>query len=91
MLTAEYFTNNAGWTPIYDIRVDDISKPINLIYKADVFQNTGNDWKNIDVTLSTNNPSRNNTQPIISAWKLYFISQSQSFSNTSEARYPDTT
>lgn len=72
-LTAEYFTNNAGWTPVYDIRVDDISKPVNLIYKADVHQNTGNDWKNVAVTLSAGNPSQSNTAPTITPWKLYFV------------------
>lgn len=79
-LTAEYFTNNAGWTPIYDIRVDDISKPVNLIYKADVFQNTANDWKNVKIKLSTNNPSYTNTQPTIKPHKLYFISYNNSYS-----------
>ena len=79
-LTVVYFTKNAGWTPIYDIRVDDISKPVKLSYKAEVFQNTGNDWKNIKIKLSTNNPSKSNTQPVIKPWTLHFINYDNSSS-----------
>lgn len=81
-LTAEYYTNNAGWTPIYDIRVDDISKPVTLVYKAEVFQNTSNDWKNIDVKLSTSNPSQTNTKPVILPWTLHFVSHRNSVSRS---------
>jgi hypothetical protein len=36
-----YIVSNAGWIPRYDIRAKDISQPIELVYKAEVHQHTG--------------------------------------------------
>lgn len=55
--TIIYYTFNAGWSAEYDIRVNDISKPIEWVYKANVYQNTGMNWDNIDLVFSNNNPS----------------------------------
>ena len=40
-----YIVNNAGWTPIYDLRSDGWGKPIDLVYKANIYQNTGYSWE----------------------------------------------
>ena len=61
--------------PKYDLRANNTTDPIGLTYKADVFQNTGIDWKNVTLTLSTGNPTVNNTQPELSTWFLYFQQQ----------------
>ncbi len=50
-LTFSYVVTNAGWYPSYDIRVDDITKPVTLFYKANVFQNTGIPWKDVKLKL----------------------------------------
>ena len=44
---------NAGWTPFYDVRSESINSPVNLTYKAKVFQNTNEEWSNIKLSLST--------------------------------------
>ncbi|MFD2908750.1 DUF4139 domain-containing protein [Flavobacterium ardleyense] len=67
-----YITNNASWTPFYDLRADNINSPINLLYKAKVVQNTGIDWKKVKLTLSSGNPNQNNTAPILQAWFLRY-------------------
>ncbi len=67
-----YVVSNAGWTPKYDIRVDDISKPLNLMSKADVFQQTGYDWENVNMTLSTGNPYESGEKPLMATWFLDF-------------------
>lgn len=67
-----YITSQAGWAPNYDIRSKDIAGPIGLTYKSDVFQNTGYDWENVKLTLSTGNPTVNNSQPIFSPWYLEY-------------------
>ena len=67
-----YLTNNASWSPFYDLRADNINSPINLMYKAKVVQNTGIDWKKVKLTLSSGNPNQNNTAPILQAWFLRF-------------------
>lgn len=71
-LDINYLTNNASWSPFYDLRADNINSPINLIYKAKVVQNTGIDWKKVKLTLSSGNPNQNNTAPILQAWFLRF-------------------
>lgn len=71
-LDINYLTNNASWSPFYDLRADNINSPINLMYKAKVIQNTGIDWKKVKLTLSSGNPNQNNTAPILQAWFLRF-------------------
>lgn len=60
-----YIVNNAGWTPIYDLRSEGTNTPVELVYKADIYQNTGYDWKRVDLTVSTGNPVQNNNRPIL--------------------------
>jgi len=60
-----YTVNNAGWNPLYDIRSNGISSDVKLSYKANIFQNTGQDWNEVDVTVSTGNPTQNNSRPIL--------------------------
>ena len=71
-LEINYLTNNASWSPFYDLRADNINSPINLMYKAKVVQNTGIDWKKVKLTLSSGNPNQNNTAPILQAWFLRY-------------------
>ncbi len=66
-LNLTYIANAAGWSPIYDIRAKDVKSNIELAYRANVFQNTGIDWKNIKLTLSTANPAEGGTKPELSA------------------------
>jgi uncharacterized protein (TIGR02231 family) len=68
-----YLIYDAGWNPIYDIRVDQIGKPANLYYKANINQNSGFDWKDINIVLSTRNPSLNNNKPELYTWYLDFL------------------
>jgi uncharacterized protein (TIGR02231 family) len=72
-----YFVNNANWAPSYDIRANNSTSPINLIYKANIVQNTGEDWDNAKLTLSTMNPNQSNTKPILSIWYLRYYVQTQ--------------
>jgi uncharacterized protein (TIGR02231 family) len=69
-VTVSYLVNNAGWTPLYDIRSSNAAGKIELTYKAHVYQNTGIDWENAQLSLSTNNPYTNKTKPTLSPWYL---------------------
>ena len=71
-LTINYMTNNASWQPFYDLRAENIVEPINMMYKAQVVQNTGIDWKKVKLTLSSGNPNQNNEAPLLQAWFLKF-------------------
>ncbi|MFI5135265.1 MAG: mucoidy inhibitor MuiA family protein, partial [Chitinophagales bacterium] len=59
---------DAGWTPIYDIRSKDIHSPVTLNYKANVYQNSGTDWNDVKVKLSTGNPAVSATGPTLYPW-----------------------
>jgi uncharacterized protein (TIGR02231 family) len=65
-----YMVTNAGWTPFYDIKSESLTEPINILSKANVFQNTGEDWKNVKLSLSTGNPTYSNTKPVLSPYTL---------------------
>ncbi|EJT99099.1 hypothetical protein DACRYDRAFT_118368 [Dacryopinax primogenitus] len=60
-LTATYVVTNATWTPLYDLRamIDATAKTgtaISLSYRASIVQTTGEDWKDIILSLSTSAP-----------------------------------
>lgn len=67
-----YLVGNAGWFPKYDVRVDNIRKPLRITYKAEVFQNTGIDWKNVKLRFSNGNPSQSGMVPTLHQWNLTF-------------------
>jgi TonB-dependent SusC/RagA subfamily outer membrane receptor len=71
-LDINYITNSASWNPFYDLRADTITTPINMMYKAQVVQNTGIDWKKVKLTLSSGNPNQNNQAPSLNAWFLRY-------------------
>lgn len=65
-----YLVQNAGWFPKYDLRVEDVTKPLELTYKADVFQNTGTDWDNVKLRLSNAEPNQSGEVPSLTTWNL---------------------
>lgn len=91
-LSVSYITSNAGWTPAYDIRIKDVESPVALSLKANVYQNTGEEWNNVKLTLSTNNPYKNNTKPYLAPWYLtYYMPVTRYTSNVvmqTEAKAP---
>ena len=69
-----YLVNNASWFPSYDIRVEDITQPLRLVYKANVQQNTGVDWNNVELTFSNANPYESGNLPILKPYHLNYVS-----------------
>jgi uncharacterized protein (TIGR02231 family) len=67
-LTFSYVVTNAGWYPSYDIRVDDITKPVNIFYKANVFQSTGVAWKDVKLSFSNATPWVSGNLPVLYPW-----------------------
>jgi uncharacterized protein (TIGR02231 family) len=73
-LTYSYVVTNAGWYPSYDIRVDDITKPVTILYKANVFQNTGLTWKDVKLSFSNATPWVSGDVPELDPWFIdYFV------------------
>ena len=67
-----YVVTNAGWYPSYDIRVDEINKPVIIFYKANVFQNSGVDWKDVKLSFSNATPWVAGNAPVLSPWFIDF-------------------
>ena len=67
-----YLVANAGWYPKYDVRVKNITQPLQLNYKAEVFQNTGVDWKNVKLRFSNGNPNQSGQAPNLEKWELNY-------------------
>src|SRR6218665_1412770 len=69
-----YITPNAFWTPYYDMRSAGVNAPIALEAKGLVSQNTGIEWKNVKLVLSTNDPYESTEEPKIEPWYLDYYS-----------------
>jgi len=65
-----YIVDNAGWFPSYDIRAKNVNEPIELIYKANVKQDTKIDWNNVKLNLSSADPNVSGVAPEL---KTYFL------------------
>ena len=67
-----YNVKDAGWFPTYDVRVNEVSEPLTVLMNANVFQRSGESWKNISLFLSTGNPNDNATPSTLKPWMLGF-------------------
>jgi uncharacterized protein (TIGR02231 family) len=74
-LKLSYVVMNAGWRPSYDIRVDDVSDPAVIIYKADIWQNSGIEWKDVKVSLSNAAPMTAGYLPDLNPWFVDFYQE----------------
>lgn len=85
-LQITYLTDNARWAPFYDLRVEKVNSPIKMMYKAEVAQNTGVDWRNVKLSLTSGNANQNNQAPVLSPWFLdyyenYAVADVDSYAN----------
>lgn len=75
-----YLCQPAGWNPVYELKVDEVSKPVQLTMKALVTQNTDEDWSKVNLTLSTGTPMTNKTLPVINPWIVtYYARQAAAY------------
>lgn len=64
-LKITYITNAAGWQPFYDIRAKSTKEPIDIVTKGKIYQNTGKDWENVNLSVSTYLPRSNQNRPVL--------------------------
>ncbi len=67
-IDVSYLVHNAGWYPMYDARIAPDAKEMNLAYFGMVQQGTGEDWKNINLKLSTVDPVSVKQLPRLTPW-----------------------
>ena len=67
-----YLVGNAGWFPSYDIRVTSINEPAQLIYKANVKQDTKVDWTEVKLKFSSADPNVSGVAPELKTYYLNY-------------------
>jgi uncharacterized protein (TIGR02231 family) len=72
----KYVVKESGWVPSYDLISEDINKPVLLKYKAKVYNNSGVDWNDVKMKISSADPLKNASKPDLAAWYLNFSTQS---------------
>ena len=65
-----YQVFGAQWWPTYNARLDEASEQVTLEYFGIVAQSTGEDWEDVDLMLSTADPSISGALPQLSSWYL---------------------
>ncbi|MFY9224286.1 MAG: mucoidy inhibitor MuiA family protein [Blastocatellia bacterium] len=68
ILEISYLVNGASWQPLYDIRL--VEDKVTLSYLASITQQTGEEWKEVDLSLSTAQAATTSTIPELSPWYL---------------------
>lgn len=87
-LTISYLVSNASWVPMYDLRSEITTGKVNLTYKAHVSQTTGEDWEDVRLTVSTNNPYQNKTRPILHPWYVdYYVASNYLYNGNANYGY----
>ena len=84
----EYLTDAAAWTTRYDLRVADLSSPIELTHFSDIRQRTGEEWNRAMVTLSTGNPRSSAVLPQLIPWRLRVPAPATVYGRVVGAREP---
>ncbi|TFH23118.1 MAG: mucoidy inhibitor MuiA family protein, partial [Bacteroidia bacterium] len=74
-----YLVDNAGWYPSYDVRAKSIADPLQIVYKANVHQDTKVDWENVELILSSNNPGLSGSAPELRTYYLNYGSVPPSY------------
>lgn len=65
-----YQVNGPGWTPTYRALLDTTTGQLRLERQALVAQATGEDWRAVQLSLSTGQPRRNTTGRLPSPWRI---------------------
>jgi len=71
-LDLSYRVNGPGWEPLYELRAASREKTMTVLYQALVRQNTGEDWKNVKLSLSTAQPALPSRHPDLTPWIVGF-------------------
>ncbi len=86
-LITKYNVSSAGWFALYDIKTEGIKEPLDIFYNAHVYQNTGENWDDVKITLSTGDPNANNIKPAVQPHYLNFVNSYATTTATSNYNY----
>ena len=63
------------------MRAEDTNQNIELKYRAKVFNNTGIDWNDIKIRLSSADPSKSASKPMLSTWNMTYDNYGYGYGN----------
>jgi uncharacterized protein (TIGR02231 family) len=72
-LELSYLVPGASWEPVYDLRLAESGKETELAFRAQVRQTTGEEWRNLPLTLSTARPAAGGAPPELLPWHIGFV------------------
>ncbi len=78
-LNLSYFVSGPKWVPVFDIHVNSEEKLMKLKYQAFIKQNTGEDWTNVKLKLSTAKPALGAKHPALSLWYIGYQSPKKTY------------
>jgi hypothetical protein len=78
-LELSYLAKEAGWIPVYDV-LSVNNKSLKINYRSKILNNTGIDWNNLNLTLSTADPFEYYSAPDL---EPYYVSRSNHYSDNS--------
>ena len=69
-LKVSYLVRNVSWQPIYDARADFAKSEVEFISYGLLTQSTGEDWTDVEMSLSTARPTIGGNLPFVAPWFL---------------------
>ena len=83
-----YQVRGAGWEPTYQARLNTESKQLSIIASAFIAQQTGENWINVPLTLSSVNPNQNTTGQLPNVPRLSLYEEEQLVRGVAPAMAP---
>ena len=71
-LTLSYLVADAHWEPNYDVRLAADAASAELTYRAQVWQNSGEEWPGVKLSLSSASPEAGGAPPELVPWQISF-------------------
>jgi hypothetical protein len=77
----KFLTPKAGWAPLYDIKYEGPAKPLQFVFRANVFNASGTAWQDVNMKLTTADP--------VNGFSLPSLSASASKSNIGDVKFKE--
>ncbi len=74
-VSLSYLVSGCGWSPSYTYRADKDRKEVRVEYNGLIQQMSGEDWKDVELTLSTASPALSATAPGLAPFEVAALHQ----------------
>ncbi|MDD2288278.1 MAG: DUF4139 domain-containing protein, partial [Bacteroidales bacterium] len=88
-LKYNYLVNNVSWQPVYDLKFTSTKSPARFVLKANITQNTGENWNDVNLIFSTEQPNLRKTLGVLYPYYLQEYSPTRTLKavNTKDTKY----